>query len=124
VASGVAETANELGGALGMALPGSLGTAIYRHDVADQVPSGTAAGVRDTFAGAVDAAHGVPAGVLAAANDAFLNGLEAVAATGAVLMGVVAAVAVVTLRHVGRPDTGQSSPEPAVLPATVATEAA
>jgi MFS transporter, DHA2 family, multidrug resistance protein len=124
VASGMAETANELGGALGIALLGSLGTAIYRHDVTDRVPSGTAAAVRDTFAGAVDAAHNVPAGVLAAANDAFLHGLEVVAATGAVLMGLVAAVAVVTLRHVGRPDTGQSSPEPAVLPATVATEAA
>jgi DHA2 family multidrug resistance protein-like MFS transporter len=124
VASGVAETANELGGALGMALPGSLGTAIYRHDVADQVPSGSAAGVRDTFAGAVDAAHGVPGGVLAAADDAFPNGLEVVAATGAVLVGLVAAVAVAVLRRVGRPDTGETSPEPAGLPATVATEAA
>jgi DHA2 family multidrug resistance protein-like MFS transporter len=116
VASGMAETANELGGALGIALLGSLGTAIYRYAVAGQVPSGTAAVVRDTFAGAVDAAHGVPAGVLAAANDAFLNGLEVVAATGAVLMALVAAVAVVTLRHVGRPDTGESSPEPAASP--------
>jgi MFS transporter, DHA2 family, multidrug resistance protein len=116
VASGMAETANELGGALGIALLGSLGTAIYRYAVAGQVPSGTAAAVRDTFAGAVDAAHSLPAGVLAAANDAFLNGLEAVAATGAVLVGVVAAVAVVTLRHVGRPDTGESSPEPAASP--------
>jgi DHA2 family multidrug resistance protein-like MFS transporter len=120
----MAETANELGGALGIALLGSLGTAIYRHDVTDRVPSGTAPAVRDTFAGAADAAHNVPAGVLAAANDAFLHGLEVVAATGAVLMGLVAAVAVVTLRHAGRPDTGHSSPEPAILPATVATEAA
>jgi DHA2 family multidrug resistance protein-like MFS transporter len=124
VASGMAETANELGGALGIALLGSLGTAIYRHDVADQVPSGTGAAVRDTFAGAVDAAHSVPAGVLAAANHAFVNGLEVVAATGAVLMALVAAVAVVTLRHVGRPDTRENSREAAVLPATVATEAA
>jgi MFS transporter, DHA2 family, multidrug resistance protein len=124
VASGMAETANELGGALGIALLGSLCTAIYRHDVTDRVPSGTAAAVRDTFAGAVDAAHSVPAGVLAAANDAFLHGLEVVAATGAVLMGLVAAVAVVTLRHIGRPDTGHSSPEPAILTTTVATEAA
>jgi DHA2 family multidrug resistance protein-like MFS transporter len=124
VASGMAETANELGGALGIALLGSLGTAIYRRDVADHVPSGTAAAVRDTFAGAVDAAHGVPAGVLAAANDAFLNGLEVVAATGAVLMALVAAVAVVTLRHIGRPDTGANNTQPAILPATVAPEAA
>jgi MFS transporter, DHA2 family, multidrug resistance protein len=123
VASGMAETANELGGALGIALLGSLGTAIYRHDVADQVSSGTAA-ARDTFAGAVEAAHSVPAGVLSAANDAFLNGLEVVAATGAVLMALVAAVAVVTLRHVGRPDTRENHPEPALLPARVATEAA
>jgi hypothetical protein len=64
---------------------------------------------------------GGPPGVLAAANDAFLNGLEVVAATGAVLMGLVAAVAVVTLRHIGRPDAGQSIRKPAVLPATVAT---
>jgi hypothetical protein len=100
----------ELSGALGIALLGSLGTAIYRHDIADQVPSRTAAAVRDTFAGAVDTAHSAPAGVLAAANDAFLGGLEVVAATGAVLICLVAAVAVDTLRHVGRPDTGEPAP--------------
>jgi hypothetical protein len=90
VASGMGETANALGAALGIALLGSLATAIDRHDVADQVPSHTAAAVRDTFAGAVDAAHSLPA--------------------GAVVKGLLAAVAVVTLRHVGRPDTGVSSP--------------
>jgi hypothetical protein len=52
VASGMAQTSNELGGALGIALLGRLGTAVYRHDVAgavgDHVPSGAASAARDT----------------------------------------------------------------------------
>ena len=55
-ASGVSETGNELGGALGIALLGSLGTAIYRDDMADAVPAdvtpAAADAARDTLGGA------------------------------------------------------------------------
>jgi len=45
-ASGISETSAEFGGALGIALLGSLGTAVYRSQMADAVPEGvpTAAG--------------------------------------------------------------------------------
>src|SRR3712207_2461990 len=46
-ASGVSETGNELGGALGIALLGSLGTAVYRADMDSAVPSDVAPAVAD-----------------------------------------------------------------------------
>src|SRR3712207_3693972 len=45
--SGVSETGTELGGALGIALLGSLGTAIYREDMASVVPSDVAPAAAD-----------------------------------------------------------------------------
>src|SRR5918994_478987 len=67
-ASGVAETGNELGGALGIALLGSLGTAIYRDEMAGAVPSDVAPAAadaaRDTLGGATSVAAQLPDGVL------------------------------------------------------------
>jgi DHA2 family multidrug resistance protein-like MFS transporter len=111
VASGMAETSNELGGALGIALLGSLGTAIYRHDVASAPHA-----ARDTFAGAVDAAHAIPAEVLTKANDAFMHGLHVVAATNGLLMAAMAVVAAVFLRRVGGATAAPAAPAPAASP--------
>ncbi len=59
-ASGISETAAELGGALGIAGLGSVGVAIYRSGVQDGLPAGVpaeaAAAARDTLGGAVSAA--------------------------------------------------------------------
>jgi MFS transporter, DHA2 family, multidrug resistance protein len=53
-ASGISETGAELGGALGIALLGSIGTAVYRAEVGDALPPGlpdeAAAAARDTLA--------------------------------------------------------------------------
>jgi DHA2 family multidrug resistance protein-like MFS transporter len=38
MASGLSETSSELGGALGIALLGSLATAVYRHDISGTIP--------------------------------------------------------------------------------------
>jgi DHA2 family multidrug resistance protein-like MFS transporter len=38
-ASGLSETGNELGGALGIAILGSVGTAVYRNRIADALPA-------------------------------------------------------------------------------------
>ncbi|MGH2489496.1 MAG: MFS transporter, partial [Candidatus Limnocylindria bacterium] len=46
-ATGISETSGELGGALGIAILGSLGTAVYRTGVADALPSGIPASVAD-----------------------------------------------------------------------------
>jgi MFS transporter, DHA2 family, multidrug resistance protein len=103
VASGIAETGNELGGALGIALLGSLGGAVYRHDV------GSSAGAaHDSFAGAVHAAHALPAGVLADANVAFANALHVVAATNGLLAAVLAAAVAVLLRRVPGPAAAEA----------------
>jgi DHA2 family multidrug resistance protein-like MFS transporter len=63
-ASAIAGTSAELGGALGIALLGTIGTAVYRAQVADAVPAGvpheTADAARDTLGGAVAAGGGLP----------------------------------------------------------------
>ena len=63
-ASGISETAAELGGALGIAVLGSVGVAIYRSGLAAGMPTGVptdvAAAARDTLGGAVSAAAELP----------------------------------------------------------------
>lgn len=91
-ASGVSETAFELGGALGIALIGSVVTAVYRGFSAPAgVPADVLATARESIGGAVHAASGLPAGtrraLLDAAQTAFTDGLRyAGLAGGAVLL--------------------------------------
>lgn len=102
-ASGISETAAELGGALGIAAFGSIGVAIYR-DKLDTLPAGVtpdaAAAARDTLGGAVAAAADLPAdtalALLNLANEAFVTGMRV--STG---IGVVIAAALVGLAAVG-----------------------
>jgi MFS transporter, DHA2 family, multidrug resistance protein len=102
IASGISETGAELGGAFGIAVLGSIGTAVYRNDVGHAVP--------DTLGGAMGAADRLSAGVLQAATGAFAHGFHVAAATGAVLMLGMAVLAAVLLRD-ARPDP---EPEPMV----------
>ena len=59
-AAGISETCSELGGALGIAILGSVGTAVYRGHLADAtlaaVPASARQAARDTLGGAVAAA--------------------------------------------------------------------
>lgn len=91
-ASAVLESGSELGGALGMALLGTIGDALYHRAMADHAPPGPA---RETLGGAgVEAARlGGDAhdALLAAARDAFCDGMRA-AAWGAAAVMVVAAL--------------------------------
>jgi DHA2 family multidrug resistance protein-like MFS transporter len=106
-ASSVAETGGEFGVALGIALFGSLGAAIYRFQIADALPPGIShqavATAQESIAGAVSsAAHlGPPLGpgVLEAARDAFTTAVDAVAIVGAVLLVSLAILAAVALRQ-------------------------
>src|SRR5439155_10042607 len=61
-AGSLAQMANEFGGTLGIALLGTLGTAVYRHQVGipAAVPAGSAAVAHDSITGAAMAAHGLP----------------------------------------------------------------
>jgi MFS transporter, DHA2 family, multidrug resistance protein len=88
-ASGISETSSELGGALGIAILGTVGTAVYRGGV----------GGPDTLGGAVEAAHRLPAAmraeVLEPAREAFTQGFH-VAATLSGAITVAAAILVAT----------------------------
>src|SRR5918994_6442217 len=60
----ISETSSELGGALGIAVLGSIGSSVYRGQVADAVPAGvppqTAEAARDTLGGALAVAGQLP----------------------------------------------------------------
>jgi MFS transporter, DHA2 family, multidrug resistance protein len=114
-ASGISETGAELGGALGIAILGSIGTAIYRSQIAASlppfVPSDAAAAARDTLGGAVGAAAELPgaagASLVEVARDAFVHGMQVTSGIAAVVAIVIAVVAFVMLRDLGM-DAGGS----------------
>jgi MFS transporter, DHA2 family, multidrug resistance protein len=107
-ASAVAETTSEFGGALGIAVLGSIGTAVYRGQVGETLPAGVppaaADTARDTLGGAVALAGQLPerlgAAVLDAAREAFTAGLHLVFAVNAGLALGIAALVVGVLRKV------------------------
>ncbi len=113
-ATGMSETGGELGGALGIALLGSLGTAVYRSGIGESLPAGIPAeaadAARDTLGAALEIAATLPAelgaALASAASTAFVDAIHfvaAVAAVGAILTAVGAAFA---LRSVpARPDS-------------------
>jgi len=123
-ASGVSESAFELGGALGISLLGSIGIAIYRRDVTEAlpaaVPADAAAAARDTLGGAVAVAHELPAQlgatVLGVAQDAFVAGMQVAAALSGVIAVGVAIFAIAVLRDVRtgghEPETADDEPRP------------
>jgi MFS transporter, DHA2 family, multidrug resistance protein len=119
-ASGISETSSELGGALGLAILGTIGTAVYRDNTADAfpaaVPHDAAETAGDTLAGAVVVAdrlpHALAADVLEPARDAFTQGLQVAATLSGVL---VVAAAVMVARLLRRGD------EPRVSEGTAAT---
>src|SRR4029453_3758292 len=93
-ASALAETGAELGGALGLAVLGSLGIAVYRSQVAAAIPPGispeVAKAVQETLGGAVGGAWRSPGQIgvalLGTAYEAFIQGLQLTAVIGAVVM--------------------------------------
>ncbi len=103
-AAAISETAMELGGALGMAILGTVLNGAYRNtvNVPDGVPAPAAGGVRDSLGAALDSAATLPAGVAravaGAANQAFVHGMHVVEMTNA---GILAAVALLTLATLG-----------------------
>jgi DHA2 family multidrug resistance protein-like MFS transporter len=87
-ASAISETAAELGGAMGIAILGSVGTAVYRRSIGgaqlEGIPGDAAAAARDTLGGAAVAAQEL-SGVqgeqlLGAAREAFAFALDTVGA--------------------------------------------
>ncbi|MGW1927275.1 LD-carboxypeptidase, partial [Streptomyces massasporeus] len=90
-AAAVLESGAELGGALGMALLGALGAAVYT----DAVPASAPAAARETLGGALTTGPEV----VEAARTAFVEAMGAVAVGAAVLMAASAALSLVLLRR-------------------------
>jgi DHA2 family multidrug resistance protein-like MFS transporter len=107
-AAGVSETAAELGGALGIAIFGSIGVAIYRAGIGEGIPPGVspeaAAIARDTLGGAIEVAGRLPGQVgvalVDAAREAFTAGLHVAAAVSVVGTMALATFVGLMLRHV------------------------
>ena len=104
-ASGISETAYELGASLGVAVLGSVLAAVYRADLV--LPAGLTDAQRadagQTLGGAVGLADGLPPAlaeqVLTSARDAFGHGVAVTSGLGALVVGVVALVVGAVLRR-------------------------
>lgn len=105
-ASAISETATELGGALGMAVLGSILNGVYRSSV--EAPAGTPASARgpveDSVGSAVEAAASLPADlagrVISAARGAYVDGMHIALLTSAGLALAAGIAALVLLRDV------------------------
>ncbi|GAB7104645.1 MFS transporter [Streptomyces phaeofaciens JCM 4814] len=98
-ASSLLETGTEFGGALGMAVLGSIGTAVYRHEM----PSSAPAPARETLGGALAVAGQLPGrtgdALAVAAREAFTSGMQGAAVAGAVVLTGAAVAATATLKR-------------------------
>ncbi len=111
-ASGLSEASTEFGGALGIAILGSVGTAIYHYRVMGHIPPGisgpAARAIGATLGDATTTAgrlHAQTAGaVLVSARSAFTTGVDVVAGVSTVIVVALAVVAVARLRRVAPAD--------------------
>jgi DHA2 family multidrug resistance protein-like MFS transporter len=98
-AAAMSEASSELGGALGIAILGSIGTAIYRARMAAVIPGEIA---RGTLGSALAAAREMPAPlgakVVAVARDAFTRGMEVSVIVCAIIALVTAIFTIILLR--------------------------
>jgi MFS transporter, DHA2 family, multidrug resistance protein len=128
-AGSLVQLSTEFGGTLGIAVIGTIGTAVYRAQIADSVPAGVPEGAavvaKDSLAGAHEAAATLPGtqagSLLDPANAAFTTGLHTVALIGGVIIGGAALITAVRLRNV--PPMGAGAP-PAEAEEVVAEEPA
>ncbi len=115
-AAAISETSGELGGALGIAILGSVGTAIYRGAMGRASLPGTSPEAREaasnTLGGAAAAAADLsgPAGdqLLSAARESFTHAMQLTLALCAVITAVAAILAAIALRHM-RPGAGHGA---------------
>ncbi|MFB4317538.1 MFS transporter [Actinomadura sp. 21ATH] len=100
-ASAMAESFGELGIALGIAVLGSLGTAVYRAALTapEDAPPGAAESFDRAVASAGDLPPDLAARLLDEARDAFMSSLAAAAGMSALMALALAAVTAVVLRH-------------------------
>ncbi len=93
----------------GVAILGSIGTAVYRGDLGDALPAGippeAQEAARDTLGGAVAAAMQLPdtaaADFLDTARDAFTDGLQVTALASVLVAAATAMLVTLVLRRAG-----------------------
>ncbi|WP_434091025.1 MFS transporter [Streptomyces goshikiensis] len=123
-AASLSQTSNEFGAGLGIAVVGTIGAAVYRDEISQNLPTGIADGtvdsVREGLASALAEAAGLPGAagdsLASTAREAFVSGVNAVGATAMVLMALVTVTVLVLLRHVpafGAAPGGGAEPGPA-----------
>ncbi|GHJ24266.1 hypothetical protein ACH4LN_01625 [Streptomyces albus] len=113
-ASALAETSAEFGGTLGIAVLGSVGTAVYRSQTDAQAPAGLTSGQRaaaeETLGGAVDTAATLPDQTAKAlpkvAFDAFGHEMRITAVASVVVTAGGAVLIVSLLRKSRQPGSG------------------
>ncbi|RZQ66002.1 MFS transporter [Amycolatopsis suaedae] len=104
-ASALSETAQEFGAALGLAVLGSVASAVYRAQVTvpADLPAHLAVPARDTLGGATAAAAQLPGpaaqALLGPAQQAFTSGLQTAAGVAAAVLVGAAALAAVLFRR-------------------------
>ncbi|MBJ7289490.1 MFS transporter [Williamsia sp.] len=112
--AGLLETTSELGGALGIALLGSVLNMLYRNSFHSDA-AGVDTSARESLAGAVATAGRVGgetgAQILHAGREAFVGGLHGAAFAGAVLLGVTAVAGGLLLRSRTGDDGAGSAPD-------------
>ena len=124
-ASAISETSQEFGFAIGVAILGSIGSAVYRNALRDDMPAGVPDDVRhvslDTLGGALEAAGTLSPALggelVTVARDAFTTGLQINTTVAAVLTLAAALVPVLFLRGV-RPASEAMADEAAAEVAT------
>ena len=120
-AAAVLETGAEFGGALGIAVLGSIGAAIYAGRMAVAIPAGipdeASAVARETLARATVVSAQLPgeigAALLADARDAFTAGMHGVGMVGALLMLGAAVLCALSLRGAAVVGPDRSAEPPA-----------
>ena len=122
-AAGISETSSEFGGALGIAVLGAVGTAVYRAQINGSLPAGVpsdaAQTARDTLGAAVAVSDQLPgpaaAELVDAAREAFTQALQLAATISAAVAVGAGILAVALLRRVpmGSELEDERGPEPA-----------
>lgn len=111
-ASAISETGQELSAALGVAVIGSIGTAVYRGQMSEQLPDGlpteVAHAAEDTLAGALHVAAALPEALgtelSTIARQAYTHALQVNSFVAIGLTAAAAALVMVLLRHIPAPN--------------------
>jgi len=112
-ASAISETGAQQGGALGIAILGSVGVAVYGGELRRELPADLLAETADMLGAAVDVAHRLSPEIAAVVVDvsrvAFVDGMHAVAGMVAIVAVGLAALAFTALRSQTRGPPARTS---------------